>query len=163
MGHVHEPALDVDDGERRVLSYISDVGPGGVLALFRDLVYRDLGLPPPPERPGSAVAADTVRDALRSFHDPVALAANPLARGGTVEARAESMRRLLLVAVERAFGDSYEERLQRTAIRRGYLDADGGHVLAQQELHVARSVYFRRLADASARVGEYVRQAEIPD
>ena len=163
MGHVHELALDVDDGERRVLTYLSDAGPGGVLALFRDLVYRDLGLPPPPERPGYAVAADTVRDALRSFHDPVALAANPLARGGTVEARADSMRRLLHGAVERAFGDSSEERLQRTVIQRGYLDADGGDVVAQQELYVARSAYFRRLADAATRVGDYVRQAEIPD
>ena len=73
------------------------------------------------------------------------------------------MRRLLLAAVEHAFGDSYDERLQRTVIQRGYLDADGGHVVAQQELHFARSVYFRRLADAASRVGDYVRQAEIPD
>ena len=57
MGHVYEPALDADDGERRVLTYLSDAGPGGVLALFRNLVYRDLRLPPPPERAGSAVAA----------------------------------------------------------------------------------------------------------
>jgi hypothetical protein len=46
-------------------------------------------------------------------------------------------------------------------IQRGYLDADGGHIVAQLELNLARSAYFRRLADASVRVGEYVRSANL--
>ena len=71
------------------------------------------------------------------------------------------MRRLLLGAVDGAFGDSADEQLQRAVIQRGYLDADGGHIVAQLELNLARSAYFRRLADASARVGEYVRSANL--
>jgi hypothetical protein len=46
----------------------------------------------------------------------------------------------------------------------GYLDADGGHIVAQLELNLARSAYVRRHADsssASARFGEYVRSANL--
>jgi hypothetical protein len=156
MGYAHMPELDVGDGERQVLCYVNDMGPGGVMGTIRDLVYRDLGLPPAPALTPDALAAETVRDALRCFHEPGTLAASPLARGGTVEERAASVRRLLRQATAAAFGDSADERLQRAVVERGYLDPDGGHTRAHLELHLGRTTYFRRLADASARVSDYV-------
>jgi hypothetical protein len=161
IGYRHVPELDVQDGERVVRCFVCDLGPGGTIGILRDAVYRDLSLSPPPHAPPETLAATIVRDALRAFRTPGALAASPLARGTTVDERAASMRRLLLSAVDRAFGDSTEEQLQRAVIQRGYLDADGGHSVAQLDLNLARSAYFRRLADASARVGEYVRSANL--
>jgi hypothetical protein len=161
IGYRHVPELDVQDGERAVRCFVCDLGPGGTMGILRDAVYRDLSLSPPPHAPPEQLAATIVRDALRAFRTPGALAASPLARGTTVDERAASMRRLLLAAVDGAFGDSAEEQLQRSVIQRGYLDADGGHIVAQLELHLARSAYFRRLADASVRVGEYVRSANL--
>jgi hypothetical protein len=159
MGYRRQQALDIADGGRAVPSYVVDWGPGGIVRFVRDLVYYDLGMTPPsaaePARPG----ADSVRDALRSFHDPIALAANPLGRGRGADQRAASVRQTLLDAVEGAFGDSTEERLQRAAIERGYLDPDGGHVVAMQELNFSRTTYFRRLATASDRVADFVLAA----
>jgi hypothetical protein len=161
VGYRHVPELDVQDGERAVRCFVCDLGPGGTIGMLRDAVYRDLSLSPPPHAPPETLAATIVRDALRAFRTPGALAASPLARGTTVDERAASMRRMLLGAVAGAFGDSAEEQLQRAVIQRGYLDADGGHIVAQLDLNLARSAYFRRLADASARVGEYVRSANL--
>jgi hypothetical protein len=156
LGYAHIEGLDVRDGERTICSYVSDVGPGGVVGLVRDTIYRELGLQPPTGQAPQTVAADTLRDALRCFHQPAALATSPLARGGTVEERAASVRRLLRDAVAATFGDSYDERLLRAVLERGYLDPDGGPAVAQRELYLGRATYFRRLADASERVGEYM-------
>jgi hypothetical protein len=161
MGYSHVPELDARDGEREVRCYLNDWGPGGVMGVIRDFVYRDLGLPPGPTLTRGALAAETVRDALRCFHEPGSLAASPLARGGSVEERAASVRRLLRNATAASFGDSVEERLQRATVERGYLDPDGGHSRAQLELHVGRTTYFRRLADASARVSDYVLASRL--
>ncbi|MBS1892671.1 MAG: ATP-binding protein [Actinobacteria bacterium] len=159
MGYERRLDLDVADGGRTVPSYVVDWGPGGVVRFIRDLVYYDLGMTPPPASPTGALAADSVRDGLRSFHDPIALAANPLARGRRADQRASSVRQSILTAVAEAFGDTPDERLQRAAIERGYLDPDGGHVIAMQELNFSRSTYFRRLAAASDRVAEHVLSA----
>jgi hypothetical protein len=161
IGYQHLPELDVQDGERTVRCFFADLGPGGTSGILRDAVYRDLGLAPPPPAQAESRAATIVRDALRAFRTPGALAASPLARGGTVDERAASMRRLLFAAVDGSFGNSSEEQLQRAVIQRGYLDDDGGHIVAQLELHLARSAYFRRLAAASTRVGEYVRSSNV--
>ncbi len=156
IGAVHVPALDVVDGERRVECHVLDHGPGGVIGTARTLVYRDLGLPPPRPTHDGSPGADVVRDALRAYHDPVALAASPLARGSTPSARADSVRTLLRDATVAAFGDSIDARLQRATIERGYLDPDGGHVLAAHELNLSRATYFRRLATAATTVAELV-------
>ena len=156
MGYRREPQLDVEDHGRTVPSYVVDWGPGGVVRFVRDLVYWDLGMTPPTAAPAQAPGTAAVRDALRSFHDPIALAANPLGRGRGADQRAASVRQTLLDAVGGAFGDSPDERLQRAAIERGYLDPDGGHVVAMQELSFSRTTYFRRLATASDRVAEFV-------
>jgi hypothetical protein len=159
MGYKRRPDLDVDDHGRTVPSYVVDWGPGGLVRFVRDLVYWDLGMTPPTATPADLPATAAVRDALRSFHDPIALAANPLGRGRGADARAASVRQTLAEAVDRAFGDSPDQRLQRAAIERGYLDPDGGHVIAMQELNFSRTTYFRRLATASDRVAEFVLAA----
>jgi AAA ATPase domain len=156
MGYKRQPQLDIADHGRTVPSYVVDWGPGGAVRFFRDLVYWDLGMTPPSATPAGEPAAAAVRDALRSFHDPIALAANPLGRGRGADQRAAAVRQTLLDAVDGAFGDSADERLQRAAIERGYLDPDGGHVIAMQELSFSRTTYFRRLATASDRVAEFV-------
>jgi hypothetical protein len=161
IGYRRVPELDVQDGERTVCGFFADLGSGGTSGILRDAVYRDLNLRPPPSSPPAELATTIVRDALRTFRTPSALAMSPLARGGTIDERAASMRRLLLAAVDGAFGDSTEEQLQRAVIKRGYLDDDGSHIVAQLDLHLTRSVYFRRLAAASARVAEYVRSGSL--
>ena len=82
LGCEQLPELEIADGERTVECYINDLGPGGVVGYIRRLVYSDLGLPPPLERPPAAVGADMVRDALRTFRDARALAAQPARRAG---------------------------------------------------------------------------------
>jgi hypothetical protein len=149
---VPAPALDVADGERTVRCYLQDFGPGGVVGFSHRLVYRDLGLPQPPARPAMPVGADAIRDALRSFHDPVALAASPLARGAPAAHRAESVRRRLREAIASSFGDTADERLLRSIVERAYLDPAGGHTRSEHDLHMSRATYFRRLRSAVARV-----------
>jgi hypothetical protein len=161
IGYRPVPELDAPDGERLVRCFVCDLGPNGTSGILRDAVYRDLGIASPPEAGPEEVAAELVRDALRAFRTPGALAASPLARGVTVDERAASMRRLLLGAVDGAFGDSAEEQLQRAVLRRGYVDDDGSHIIAQLELHLGRSVYFRRLADASECVAAYLRSKSL--
>lgn len=148
--------LDVRDGERRVECHVLDHGADGLVGTARRLVYRDLGLPPPTVAAAGPVGLSAVRDALRSFHDPVALASSPLARGATVAERARGVRTLLRDAVHGTFGTSDDEQLQRAVLERGYLDDDGGHTRAALELHLSRTTYFRRLAGAATRVAEYV-------
>jgi hypothetical protein len=98
-----------------------------------------------------------VRDAFRVLHQPVALAAHPLATGDTVAERAESVRALLVAAVDAAFGDSEAERVQRAVLELGYLDPQGGHARAMHALHLSRTTYFRRLREATARVAAYLQ------
>lgn len=99
-----------------------------------------------------ALCVAVVRDALRAFHDPLTLAASPLARGAGPDERAASVRRRLAAGIERAFGATPDEQLQRAVLQRGYLDADRGHGPAAHELHLSRSAYFRRLASATERL-----------
>jgi hypothetical protein len=103
-----------------------------------------------------AVTLEAVRDALRSLHQPLELAASPLASGSTTEQRAASVRTEIEDAVASAFGDSPDEQLLRSIVQRGYLDPTGSHELAADELHVSRATYFRRLRSASQRVADYL-------
>jgi len=106
-----------------------------------------------PHRPGIDAAA--VRAALRVIDQPVLLAAHPLARGNTVPDRAESVRVLLAEAVDAAFGRSPSEELYRRVLHRGYLDPDAGAHVAQRELHLGRSTFFRRVSEAIDRLVAY--------
>lgn len=162
VGARREPSLDINYSTgKRIECHILDHGAGGVLGMTRDAVYRELGLP----APGAATATpepvrpadfDDVREALRVLHQPLALAASPLATGATAEERAASVRAQIANAVANVFGDSFDETLLRRIIERGYLDPQGGHELAALELNVSRATYFRRLRRACDRVGEYV-------
>ncbi len=160
VGTRHVAELDAEFGKRRIQCHVLDHGAGGILGNQRDQIYRELGLTTP--QPGAQPApprpidVEDVRDALRDLHQPVALAASPLASGTTPDERAESVRALLREAVDGAFGSSYDEDLQRRIIERGYFDPQGGHERAAMELNVSRATYFRRLRRASERVADWI-------
>jgi hypothetical protein len=151
------------DPEARALTTTGGPSTPGLAGLLHAGIHRELGLEPPGARlDPRSVGGDVVRDALRSFHDPLALAASPLGRGTTTAARAASARRVLLDAVERAFGATPDAELHRSILLRGYVDADGGHARAQVDLHISRSAYFRRLAHATAVVAELIVADRCP-
>lgn len=178
VGSLHLTELDCRVEGRVVQCHQIDHTHEGLLGSIRAAVYGELGLGTPGpvrlggdlETLGAAILAaeeaaaparapvtpEVVRDALRSLHQPLELAASPLARGTTPEERAASVRSEVEDAVAHAFGDSPDERLLQTIVRRGYLDADGSHERAADELHVSRATYFRRLKTASARVADYL-------
>jgi hypothetical protein len=173
----HLTDLDADVDDRVVQCHQIDHSDAGMLGALRAAVYGELGLGAPgpvklggdletlgetilaaeiDAAPREPVTPELVRDALRSLHQPVELAASPLARGATPEERAASVRAEVEDAVAHAFGDSPDEQLLRAIVRRGYLDPDGSHERAADELHVSRATYFRRLKVASARVADYL-------
>ena len=61
----------------------------------------------------------------------------------------------LAEAVDAAFGRSPSEELYRQVLRRGYLDPDAGAHVAQRELHLGRSTFFRRASEAIDRLVAY--------
>jgi len=158
-GGRHLPELDVRVGAVELRCYLIEYGPGGLLAAQRDLVYRELGLPPPPAADaGAGIDFATVRDALLNLDSPALLARSPLASGSDPDERAASVRQALDDACERAFGSSQGERLLRDVLIRAYIRPAPSHELAAQELHLSRSAYFRRLRAATARVADYLEQ-----
>ena len=160
--------LDIDLGTKLVQCHQIDHAADGLLGGVRSAVYGELGLGAPgpikpggdaaplPAGDGSSVTPDAVRDALRNLHQPLTLASSPLATGTTTEQRVASVRAVVQDAVANAFGDSPAEQLLRRIVQRGYLDPDGSHELAADELHVSRATYFRRLRTASQRVADYL-------
>jgi hypothetical protein len=156
LGARHERSLDTRYGEAPIECWILDYGPGGLLGMQRDVVYRELGLTPPsgPEDPASAgpVDGEAVRAALRDFHKPLELARSPLASGTTPVERAEAARDRLRAAIDQVFGDSPDEQLLRAVLERGYLAQDTSLESAALELHLSRATFFRRLKRAVDRV-----------
>lgn len=148
------PVATVDG--RLVRCAVVEIGAGGLAGALHAAVLRDLGVRPAPAVAPEELGATVVRDALRAFHDPLALAGSPLARGTTPEERAASVRRQVHHGLAIAFGPSADGELLRAIIVRGYLDPDCGHARAALELHLSRSAYFRRLATATARMCELV-------
>ena len=130
-GARHVPELDAGGVECHVLDY----GPGGLLGALRDRVLREAGCEPV-----------DVREALRSLHLPGAVA--------------PEVRAALQDAVERAFGDTPDERLLRDVLVRGYFDPAPSHEHAARELHLSRAAYFRRLRSASERVAAFMGSSE---
>lgn len=152
MGYERLPELDAVEGGRVVECQFLDLGPEGVVGGIRDLVYRDLGLPVAPVPHSEPEIDDLVREALRNYHHPDALAASPLASGGTVDERYESVRRRLQEAIDHSFGDTDSERLLRATIEEGYLNKLGSHESTARRLHLSRATYFRRLSQATSRL-----------
>ncbi|MQA76126.1 MAG: AAA family ATPase [Solirubrobacterales bacterium] len=156
-GGRHVGELDVRVGDELLECFLIDWGRGGLLAAQRELVYRELGLEPPPRvRDERAVSVEVVRHALRNLEVPSELTRSELAAGEGVEERAESVRTVVAEAVERAFGDDPAERLSRDVLARGYLDPAASHEAAAAQLNLSRSAYFRRLRGACERVADYV-------
>ncbi|MBN8868388.1 MAG: AAA family ATPase [Solirubrobacterales bacterium] len=153
IGAEHLPGLDLTRPLGRIECHRLDHGPDGMLATVRSLIDRDAGVMRP-GGPDRSEVETALRDALRRFHNPAALAQNPLARGEPSR-RANGLRHEIEVALERIFGDSRQEILLRETIRRGYLDAEGGHDAAAHSLHLSRSTYFRRLREATDRLIDY--------
>lgn len=153
LGYHEVPELAIDDGRRRA-TFTTDWGEGGAARAMRDLVLSSNGIEPPQSPPRRQILdRAAVRTALRSFHDPVALAASPLADGAAgVGERASVVRERLGAAIEAAFGP--DDRELRDVIRLGYLDPDVGHTRAALDLHLSRATYFRRLGQAVARVAQ---------
>lgn len=156
VGARREPGLDTNFGPAPIHCWILDYGPGGLLGMQRDVVYRELGLTPPSASEEDAsigpVDAEAVRAALRDFHKPVELARSPLASGATPVERADSARERLRTAIDQAFGDSPDEHLLRAVLERGYLAQDTSLESAASELHLSRATFFRRLKRAVDRV-----------
>jgi hypothetical protein len=158
LGAEHLKELDLDMGRRRIECHRLDYGPGGLLAAQRAVVYSELGLAPP--TPGGSgehrFELEDVREALRNFRVPHELARSPLASGETPDERAESVRRLLRDAAERAFGDNENEKLLRRVLIRGYIEPAPSHEQAAIDLSLSRAAYFRRLRAAAERVAEHL-------
>lgn len=145
LGYEHIAELDRGDDERRLVTIMSDFGPDGATGQVFGLIQMEQQAPPEDAAPagrGLALVA-----ALRSFNDDDALAGSPLAdRSGDADAVRAEVRR----AIDVAFGesDSEADALLRLAIERTYLDVDGGHGIAQRELHMSRSSFYRHLQRA---------------
>lgn len=154
LGARRDAALDTHYGPAPVQCWILDYGPGGLLGMQRDVVYRELGMTPPaPAEPvAGPVDAEAVRAALRDFHRPLELGRSPLARGVTPAERAQCVRDRLRAAADEAFGDSPDERLLRAVLERGYLAQGTSLESAAAELHLSRATFFRRLKRAVDRV-----------
>jgi len=169
LSAAHLTDLDARIGSQSVQCYQMDYGAGGLFTRLRAQVYRELGLPPPrlehpspsptAADPASATPIDAVRDALRNFRVPRELARSPLARGATVQERAESVRRLLRQAADEAFGDSETERLLHGVLLAGYIEPLRSHEAAASALCLSRAAYFRRLRTAVSRVAEHLASA----
>jgi len=145
MGAEHLAHLDVDVGQRRVECRRIDHGPGGVIGLARDIVYRELGIAPrhPP-------TAEQVRSALQALRRGSDLSDSPLTSGdlAPVEQRREARARLSSAA-EAAFGPGPDDRLMREALDLAYLDEEADPASAPRVLNVSRATFYRRLAVAT--------------
>jgi hypothetical protein len=155
LGAEHLGELDLEIGRRRIECHRIDYGPGGLLAAQRAVVYSELGLAAPTVGEQS-YDFEAVRDALRNFRVPHELARSPLAVGDTADERAETVRRLLFDAAERAFGDNENEKLLRRVLIRGYLEPAPSHEQAAMDLALSRAAYFRRLRVAAERVAAFL-------
>jgi len=102
-----------------------------------------------PRQDGSLV------EAVRRFHDDDWMADCAFADDhGSTPARAAGARRVVRERVDLAFGSSAADVLMHTAIVRGYLDACGGHLVAQRELHLSRATFYRALRRARGRLSD---------
>jgi hypothetical protein len=156
LGGTRLDELEVSVGPVRIECHLVDYGPEGLLGAQRNLIYRELGLTPPPAGNGAADVTTVVREALRNLDRPYALAASELATGDTLQARAASVRELLDEALEEAFGATPAEQLTRQALILGYIDRAPSHELAAKQLSLSRAAYFRRLKRGIDQIAGYL-------
>lgn len=147
-----EPLARRDD-ERELITLSTDFGPDGIIGQMFRLVLAEQGAGPAADQRESEVPGHALVAALRAFHDDELLAASALApAAGSIAERAEVTRQQVRAAVDRAFGPSSGDQRLRAAIERTYLDPAGGHGVAQRELHMSRSSFYRHLQKARDRV-----------
>jgi hypothetical protein len=159
LGAAHLGDLDVRVGEAEALCYRLDYGPGGIFPFMRTHIYAELGLLAPELPSPPVIDAATVREILRNFRVPRELARSPLAAGGTVAERAESVQQQVRKAADEAFGDSETERLLLRVLVAGYLEPMRSHEEAASKLLLSRAAYFRRLRTAVDRLAEHMATA----
>ncbi|MCB0959877.1 MAG: ATP-binding protein [Acidimicrobiales bacterium] len=141
------------DDERELVTLAADFGPGGIIGQMYELILAEQGEDPGAHASGAAGLGPSVVAALRRFHDDEALSTGPLAaEEGSVAERADAVRGLVRAAVDAAFGPSPSDQRLRQAIVRAYLDPAGGHGVAQRELHMSRSSFYRHLQRARDRL-----------
>ncbi len=162
LGAAHLAELDARIGDDIVQCYRLDYGPGGLFSFLRAQIYSELGLSAPAPQQLPVADLETVRDILKNFRVPRELARSPLARGSSVQERAESVQRLVRQAAAEAFGDSETEKLLRSVLIAGYLEPLRSHEEAANKLLLSRAAYFRRLRTAVERLAEHMAGAAPP-
>jgi AAA ATPase domain len=162
LGATHLAELDARIGEGLVQCYRLDYGPGGLFSFLRAQIYGELGLSAPAPQQLPVADLETVRDILKNFRVPRELARSPLARGSSVQERAESVQRLVRQAAAEAFGDSETEKLLRSVLIAGYLEPLRSHEEAANKLLLSRAAYFRRLRTAVERLAEHMSSVAPP-
>jgi hypothetical protein len=109
---------------------------------------------------------DAVRQALRDFRRPAALARNPLLRSRLVSERSggaaapATLQALIREAAERLTGTPREQKLYR-ALHHTYLEPAATQEMAAELLDLPFSTYRYHLAAAIARVSEYLWRLEL--
>jgi hypothetical protein len=147
LGYQEVVELRRSDDERELQTIMSDFGPEGVPGQMYAIILAEQAAEAPATT--SNTTGQAVLAAVRSFQDDAALAASPLAPSeGPEAARAAAVRAQVEDALVSAFGPSEPDQLLRRAIERTYLDPDGGHGIAQRELHMSRSSFYRHLQKA---------------
>lgn len=143
LGYVEDPALQRADDERALTTIVGDFGPTGMIGRCHEIILAEQAAEPAAGDGDGAWLAE----ALRCFHDDETLAT--VAGRPATEARADVER-----ALDAAFGPSKEDGELRRALQRTYLDLDGGHSVAQRELFMSRSSYYRFLQRARQQLVE---------
>jgi hypothetical protein len=147
LGYQEVVELRRHDDERDLQTIRTDFGPEGFIGQLYGLILAEQQAEP--TGPATGASGRAVLAAVRSFDDDHALAANPLApTEGTDAERAAAVRAIVRSSLDAAFGPSELDQQLRRAIERTYLDADGGHGVAQRELFMSRSSFYRHLQKA---------------
>ena len=155
FGGVPTPGLDVAAGGLRISGYVIDYGPTGVVGATRDAALAAL-TDKDTTPPALTLDASVVRRALRNLHRPLALRDSPLASGATTAERADAVADRITRGLDDAFAATPQDALLRQVIEVAYLDPSGGHKVAMRTLHLSRTTYYRRLADATERLAESI-------
>ncbi len=150
LGATHHPELDFADLGMELECYIVDFGPGGLLGNQRDWIYRETGATPP----AHAIDVEPER-LLKLLREPADLAHGPHWLGASPSERLQRLRSLVGQALS-VFGDHRDDKVARSIIEAAYLGEAAPHEAIARDLHLSRSSYFRRLHQATERVGEEI-------
>ncbi len=151
LGATHLEALDLHAHGQDLECHLVDFGPGGLIGIQRDWIYRETGAVPP----GDNVDDIEPAQLLRLLREPGALATGPQWLGTTPVDRLAALGQRVRAALD-VFGTSADEQLGRTIVESAFLGDGSSHETIARRLHLSRSAYFRRLQVATERVGTEV-------